>query len=1825
MVISALATVLLAVAVTYVQGADSDVERVRNPFVSKVDLGPLMSNQNVGNSIGRSITPGFQRDSTFASNPSGCLSCTHGNGGSRTFGVDHFNAPKTTSTRREYRKEQKFVNGQPVYDFHHEKQYQDGQLVHEDRHETGEDDVGVSAPIAGFHDQRGLGRNSFQRNSQASSFNNYQSGSLDMNRHGSNGYITPQTSSTRREFRKEQKFVNGQPVYAQQHERQFEDGRLIHEERKELDENDFGVSPGIASNIGQESYLSSSKQSSSAVQSTDIGSAEVTGADFHADTSRLRQKLQEQMRTFRTKPRISTVGTSERSESRSESRYVNGQPVYARNEEQRYRDGDLVHSNVEEKGAADFGNSHLINSAAHGRYATRGSGSHQENQRQYQQSVSGSQLYPTSGSQERTNSAREQSQEQSSTSYRPSYTPRRTPISTQQSSQQSSTSYRPSYTPSRSTVYSEETQRQESSSNSGYRPRVISTNIREENQQEETSSSASSYPGYRPAGSSAYGQHNVPNRPNRNDYESQSSSESRDSTLSSHSNSRPHNRRTDSSFQSNYEETSQNSQVGQTYGSSSGSSYRPRGSSTTYREESQNQESATYPASRPSSSNLDTSVTVEGEDISLSSSYQAPGVSPSRSANGDKPAIYDHSYFARNEAERRRAGARYGSRDVYNGPRQVDLDLSETNGLNEHLIGTGRYNTQESYDGSSQYGTGSSYDRSHGSSSYGSSSYDSSYGSSSSASESDTNFDVSTVSNVNDNNIETEYDDTYDGTDDDYESHDEEYVYGNTNSGSSYYEDENNNRLNKERYDISPYDGIEGIPRVDNEVETSYNSHDSHSQPEPVDYHNYDEEEQVTGSPTYAYDNQDVSSRPQGYPQTSEAPSSSHYNYPSYNQEVVPSEDRYQSSYNYSNNEVQQSSYPAVPYEGHDSSNTYYQESQEQSSISSGAQLVPVVPASSSSHSSSRTNEERRENIYDSGAYGQGISITSPHTKTRRTELRTNKKYVNGQLVGLTFYERVYENGILVSENKTERGRDELTQEELQQYGISMAEFDQPIYNQGGSYSQKQEVTQKRKFVNGQQIYDLHHERQYEDGSLVHENRTEKDEDEFGAIRHGSSGYAVGSITDTNQVAQSQHRNQQALAGTVAHSYEDRQVTDDHIVNAVPHYTSRREEVRTQQKFVNGQPVYDLQHEKKYVDGKLIHENKTELTEDELRIRFGHRDALQDILTGQTLSTARDRNYGSYGNYGSTTSEQSQSGSTQSRSFITGGSSDQSVSGGASDLGYGGHQSQPSYSGSSAYDSSSTYGSSGYGTGSGSQTSNGGAHTTVLDLGSAGSDSSAYGRGSQTAGGAVLSVGSGVQGGQSSYSGTSSYENESRSTSVGGGSNFDSSNLAGSSYDSNSYEASQMGTSLLSGHSSAGSGGARTVTLDLGSSSSLGLGDQLLGSGGHQSQSSTYESGSSYGSSNLAGSGRAHDAQQSSYGSSSSFENSQMGTSLLSGYSSAGSGGARTVTLGLGSSSQGHGDHLVGSGGHQSQSSTYESGSSYGSSNLAGSGRAHDDQQSSYGSSSSFETSQMGTSLLDGHSSAGSGGARTVTLDLGSSSLGHRDHLVGSGGHQSQSSTYESGSSYGSSSSSSGSSGCISCVVSSGGGFGASASGLPGANSHSQGHQMSKEEHYENGDLVHGQESERDFENGQLVREQSRQYGGRNAQQPSSAARTSRVSSSSSYGSSSQSSYGDASGVGVKTRVRGSNTGTCANNPCENGGTCIAGLRGALCVCTFGFKGKTCGEPYCPTRFCRYKGVCSIEDGGHICSCREGHTGARCATRTRRHASKHRRRHASNP
>ncbi|MCA9518673.1 MAG: hypothetical protein KC635_27240, partial [Myxococcales bacterium] len=70
----------------------------------------------------------------------------------------------------------------------------------------------------------------------------------------------------------------------------------------------------------------------------------------------------------------------------------------------------------------------------------------------------------------------------------------------------------------------------------------------------------------------------------------------------------------------------------------------------------------------------------------------------------------------------------------------------------------------------------------------------------------------------------------------------------------------------------------------------------------------------------------------------------------------------------------------------------------------------------------------------------------------------------------------------------------------------------------------------------------------------------------------------------------------------------------------------------------------------------------------------------------------------------------------------------------------------------------------------------------------------------------------------------------------------------------------------------------------------------------------------------------------------------------------------------------------------------------------------------------------------------------------------------------------------------------------------------------------------------------------------------------------------------------------------------CLPNPCQHGGTCDNGTGAAVCACTTGWRGATCGDADpCSPNPCENDGGCSVVGGAIACACADGWLGPRCA------------------
>ncbi|KAK7068930.1 hypothetical protein SK128_017360 [Halocaridina rubra] len=1588
--------------------------------------------------------------------------------------------------------------------------------------------------------------------SSGSSYNSgssYRSGSFP----ASGSYVAPQSTSTRHEVRREQKFINGQPTYDLHHERRYQDGSLVHEERDEKDEDDFGVPRGPAvaagnqiSNGNNQWYHQPSSSKSweeSAYENYthdnrhggEYGTGNQFSSNFNEDVARLREQLHRQMGTHTSHILPSATGSSQRREYHTQTRYVNGQPVYEKKEERKYQDGRLVHNDTQEKGTDELGTADLAN-GYHSAGAFIPSGYYNQRQEYHEESTRvGSSQYPSSayysghqragwdGSQTQ---FRGQSSESSSSvsSPRQSTSPNYGPVSSSSSeiSQEHRTySSIPSYSSSYDRTSTDTRYRNaDQSSYPTYREGPYQSSTYSQN----SAGRPSLYPSYRPSTSTS-----TSNSREESYTRSSSSQSSRPTQESSSTQLTQDTRHRASSYPSYNPSSTSGGYYSQNSGDSS-SSYSPHRQTPLSSSQDHRTDAIESPSSYPSYSPVirgTTRISQESHENAYASSSNSPSNRKTaggytRSYPSNRPSDDIHRSYSR---ERHASSSSSTQRNLINGQdASSSEDLEETrvlqNAYDKSQGNVATYTTEvnsnnlyeESERDYDQYyrqprpnnprssstrisqSTSESRYRGQDSGNNGqplpgshteggartvavdlSSSY-------SGSSLTDQLLGSSRIHHGLDSHHTANQEVSLSGRERDHQSRpfDQQSnirqqfnqrdlspvgIPGVISGPHSTHGDGNYD--SKDRYDISPLDdNSPQLPVVGNEVDSSLiptmptvEGEIDSSMLLPIQPSDNDHQYSGNGDESKEIDNDINTSdslEPRSHSTSEHTQASSHYNE---THSIYGSPERQYSSgsdHIYDQSRETTSDETRRGYPGSAGSRRYhYNETRRHSTIYGGQQNPNLALSPGASTLTSDCTQI------------SGCNAGSVTSSSRRSEIRTSKRYINGQLVGITHYERQYENGKLVHENVTEQGVDELSPYELQKYGIDTLNLERGSY-EPESYSQRHEVRQEKKYVNGHQVYDLHHERQFEDGQLVHDNRTEKDEDDFGEppshADYPGIGYSTRFSDDTNrhEVTQSQHLQQHVRSetqpGSVGRSSQTNQVMDTSRVITKPVYTTRRHETRRQQEYVNGHPVYDLHHERRYHDGSLVFENKTELDEKNLGgSAGGHYDALHQIMSGNTLNTASESSY------------------RQTSGASTGGSAFSASSYGSSSS----RQNEGSYQGPSASQSGSSY------------------------QGSSASQS------------------------DSSYQGSSPRH--------GSGSSQESYRSSSSETTQNYGSLGPISDSLLTsgGPSLSHSGGARTTILGgsyQGSSSSLG-------SNSDQRSSETRGS-ESYQQSSL--SSRERTQSNGSSGSTGSSFLGSGGSSLIH------SGGAKTTVLGSLDTDQSNGE---------SSSRQY--------------------------SSNSFETSHQ--------SSSAGGGCLTCVL-------------LGGSGYSSHGSSASHGASHS---------------------YSGALGGAGYSDGYSQRREMNKEEYYEDGKLLHGQEEERSYEDGRLIQENRRQYSdipgqysNTKALQSAGTSYTSSGSSGSSQSSVFSSSTEGESEYGARVTVKGDTTGVCDASPCQNGGTCIAGFRGPLCVCRFGFKGTHCEEVYCPKRFCRHGGECSVEDGRHICSCRNGFSGARCQARSRRHASK---------
>ncbi|XP_018012554.1 keratin, type I cytoskeletal 9 [Hyalella azteca] len=550
-------------------------------------------------------------------------------------------------------------------------------------------------------------------------------------------------------------------------------------------------------------------------------------------------------------------------------------------------------------------------------------------------------------------------------------------------------------------------------------------------------------------------------------------------------------------------------------------------------------------------------------------------------------------------------------------------------------------------------------------------------------------------------------------------------------------------------------------------------------------------------------------------------------------------------------------------------------------------------------------------------------------------------------------------------------------------------------------------------------------------------------------------------------------------------------------INVTPVTKTRKTEIRREQEFQNGQQTYDLRHERQFTDGSLIHEEYSEKGPDELGTG-AHRDALQDILSGRTLTTASESNYrpastaNSHSQHyqGSSYSTQTQ---RDSNNYV---SEHQRGNSGSTQRG----QNTAGINPNAAIESSRVNSQLG------TNLLNSGARTFVIGDGGIGNYESLH-----SASG--VSTGSRTSG--TKYDGERSEETEDESySSFGAGTESQTGSSSYSNEISSSSEASHRGASV---------GTYGTTGYDaFGNFEAYAGGDRTGGRAiSHQREMEVeehYENGQLV---------RGREAEK-------EWKNNELQKH-------------EERVYGQGEAIRGRGTSVQVSPGLTSSSSFGTYGGSAGGSTIFGatgsfgayspqSGADYNAQPSVYGSHNGYQS-------------------QSSAFNIESSSSGSQGATYGIPGYP-------------------------------GGGV--------GGVTHRR--EMEVEEHYENGQLVHGREEEKEWKNDNLLKHERRHYGEEHAAQPSSSALTSTSSS----------------GVSSSRLFHDSVEGQCSARPCNNGASCVTGTRGYLCVCTFGFRGLRCDEAYCPTRYCRHDGICQIKsDGTHSCSCPVTHTGPRCEIRVR--------------
>lgn len=1028
---------------------------------------------------------------------------------------------------------------------------------------------------------------------------------------------SPHATSSRKEFRTEKQYMNGQPVYHMEHERRFQNGRLVHDKMVEKDEDDlgfvrepeFGYGGGQSSSSSnlrsrynqagggyytQPGYGARREESFVRGQTYSYGSNGAYGTDEHSsnlnsEVARMQENLRRQMMSYGSRQSPSYGGGNRRTEFRYQTRYVDGVPVYVKNEERKYENGQLVHNRTEEKGPGDLGTEDVVQQYDSSGAQIGSGGYHEQHQMGHEQSSIAYRGYSPTYSHKT-----EERRQESSSSY-PSFTPGHS-SSYSHESRPSYPTHRTAYGGSSSTRYSEESRH---SSRPVYRPYGSSRTQHTEATQEssyhypqrpapgsshtqetvETQESSSYYP-HRPVPGSSRPSPGSPRRvpggfQTQETVETQESSsyhprrpapgssltqetEEREETSTPYPSYRrehisPSTHHTEESLETSTSPSNRPVISGRPY-----PSYKPafESSSTQYTEETR-ESSSSYRPSRPISGVSSTHYSQESHDSSSISSPAHVDATQQRHSG-----IYSVSLPVPDDM-----GATLVHQNVRTPiPDQsitrIVQESSESTHSRESSRGfirpdgssrpTGEYSDSQSEATEEHYPLLPSGDSSSGGARTHTIDLSSSSGSESSLTDQilhsgrvDQRYDTREEKE----DLYSQYDSQHLDDHDDVSGYERQHVGIPGAITGPVTSDGHDDVYNKSRYDINPIeDGYEPLfPDVEYEIDTSNipTLAPFDYEVDSSDFGEVDNDESFNGSPNQHRPRVDGSSdlhethhaRVDGSSDLHETrpnysgSSSSYYYNSTHTREgnfigqAAPSVDhtRYDSSRTSATDESR-NIYPASTGSGY----YHYNESRTHSSVSGSHQQPVPAPLPGTSSSSTFTSSC----VQSSGCV---IPIGSPQSSSQRTEIRTTSRYVNGRLVGMTHHERVYENGELVHENVTDHGSDELAGMDLSAYGENHLELAQGTYHPG-SYSQQQELRQEKKYVNGQQVYDLQHERRFEDGELVYEDRTEKDEDDFGVTGEGVSHLGAGSLDAR-------------FDGEARHEVTETQQTQEHVTS----------------------------------------------------------------------------------------------------------------------------------------------------------------------------------------------------------------------------------------------------------------------------------------------------------------------------------------------------------------------------------------------------------------------------------------------------------------------------------------------------------------------------------------------------------------------------------------------------------------------------------------------------------------------------------------------------